>query len=98
VRDASEDDVPWQDKLRPDLDVLIEAHKAFVSSGDFAAFVAREAELRSAAERVENILGRIDLGWGLPDEGSLEHHLHRASNKWGVWNLFTDIHEYGMAA
>jgi hypothetical protein len=98
VRDASEDDVPWQGKLRPDLDRLIEAHEAFVESGDFAAFVAREAECREGAERVGDILRRINQGWGIPDEGSLESHIHHAANKWAVWNLFTDIHEYGMVA
>ena len=94
VLDADDDDVPWKNKMARDLQLLVKIHRDFIRSKDYREFIGHENEAKKAAENVEKVLSRLRLGMTLPERGSIEEKLKRASNKWAVWNLFTDIQDY----
>jgi len=88
---ASEDDIPWKNKLAPDLKKLVDILDDFIRTKDFGAFLDKEDEAKRAAQDVEQVLRRLS-GSGL--DGSLGEAVDFARNKWGVWNLFTDVRQY----
>lgn len=90
---ASKDDIPWKDKIKRDLQLLVKAHEDFVRTKDYHEFVKHEDTVKKAAENVEQTLRRINTGW-MPEEGSLDDAIRQAANKWATWNLFSDIHQY----
>ena len=94
ILNASEDDIPWKSKLAAPLKKVISIMEKFVETKDVATFLDNEAEAKKESEEVGKILSRLQLGWSIPKEGSLESAVHFSGNKWGVWNLFTDVRDY----
>jgi hypothetical protein len=94
VLGADEDDIPWKSKLQGDLKSVIKVMEDFIRTKDVHAFLKEEAEAKAAAERVERILSKLNLGMSIPDEGTLEDAAKSVSNKWFVWNLFTEVRDY----
>jgi hypothetical protein len=94
VLNASEDDVPWKAKLEVPLKKVISVMEDFVREESVSALLEEEDETRKASEEADKILSKLRMGMSLPDEGTLEHALKQVSNKWFVWNMFTDVRDF----
>jgi len=96
IFEADDSQLPasWVSEIKADVLAVGDALRAFRTSKDPKTLVAQEADLQAAAERVDAVLSRLNLGWQLPEEGTIEDRLRYASNKWSVWNLISDIRQY----
>ena len=95
VMSASENDIPGLPQIDYALKGVVAVMEAFVSTKDVAAFLTAETEtnVRGLAETVDTFLSKFNVGYH-PEDGSLEFAVSRCSNKWAVWNLFTDVRDY----
>jgi hypothetical protein len=88
---ASDDDIPWLPKIRPDLEALADAFGAYATSEDWKPLLARDADLRAAAERVELTLRKLS---GNFENEALSDAVHTAQNKYLTWNILTDMRKF----
>jgi len=96
VLDASEDDIPWKNKLERPLKQVVKIMEGFLKKKDPHALLKEEKEAKKASEEVDKILRRFHSGMWMPEEGTIEEAIKDAGNKWFVWNFFTDVRDYLM--
>jgi len=67
--------------------------KDFLRTKDVSSLLAEEKATREASEEISKILSKMG-GMSFPEKGTIEAAISKVSNKWVVWNFFTNIRDY----